>query len=628
MKASSFILAALFFCFSSAAGAQSDFSLQEYGNFLRANQNLPSETLISRHAPKIAYFKSQTAALTGEYAWLDSARIKYGLTASEMDLLRRNGFMVTERKSFPSFGQAFQNIYNQDLPAFISTDAVLQALHASYDRMLMDMEMYRMGPNLEAFLDALSAAYPRLIQRYGSNPAMKNALADADVYVTIARSLQAGTQLAPQYAGRETVDALWKAIQAEKMTSMPLFSARPRKLDFSQFTVRGHYAREGYVQYLGPYFKTMMWLGRMDFLLTPPPAYDEPPWGRDEIRRMNIGAALVNELVELSGKRDLLDENDRIITFLIGESDNLTPGELAEIIRSVNLAGAGDLLNDTVFDLFQAALLNAPGAGQRILSDIFMMNPLTDKPEPLPVSYRLMGQKFILDSYVFSNVVYDRIIYNGEKIWRPMPDPLDAMFVLGNDDALPLLKAQLDTYHYSSQLSALRYLVDAYDDDFWGVSLYNAWLSAIRSLNPSADRSKHPYFMRTAAWDQEKLNTQLASWAQLRHDNLLYAKQSYTGGVSCSFPHSYVEPYPEFYHRVGAFAERAGAYFDRYAVYSTPIGRISPFFQGLKTVMDRLEIIARKELDGLALTAEEKTFLQEMLYKNKDGICGAPPFVG
>ncbi|MHB9028113.1 MAG: DUF3160 domain-containing protein [Candidatus Latescibacterota bacterium] len=628
MKALPFIIAVVLFCAAAPAGAQSDFSLPEYGNFLRANQNLPSGTLLSRHAPKTAYFKSQSAVLTGEYAWQDSAQIKYDLTTAEMDLLQRNGFMVTERKSFTSFGQAYQTIWNNDLPVFISTDAILQALHASYDRMLMDLEMYRMGPNLKVFLDALSASYPKLVQRYGANEPMKESLADVDLYLTIARSLQAGTQLAPQYADKGTVDAVWKAIQAEQMTAMPLFSVRPRKLDFSQFTVRGHYAREGYVQYLGPYFKTMMWLGRTDFLLTPPPAYDEAPWGREEIRRMNLGAVLVNELVELSGKRTLLDENDEIITFLIGESDNLTPGELAEIIRAKNLSGADALLNDTMFDAFQAALLSAPGAGQRILSDIFMMNPLSDKPEPLPVSFRLMGQKFILDSYVFSNVVYDRVIYNGQKIWRPMPDPLDAMFVLGNDDALPLLNAQLDKYHYSAQLSGLRYLVDAYDDDFWGVSLYNTWLSAIRALNPAADRTKFPYFMQTAAWGQEKLNTQLASWAQLRHDNLLYAKQSYTGGVSCSFPHSYVEPYPEFYHRVSAFAQRAGAYFERYNVFSTPIGRISWYFQGLKTVMDRLEIIARKELDGQALTAEEKTFLQEMLYTKGSGGCGPPPFVG
>ena len=62
------------------------------------------------------------------------------------------------------------------------------------------------------------------------------------------------------------------------------------------------------------------------------------------------------------------------------------------------------------------------------------------------------------------------------------------------------------------------------------------WLNSIRKLNPPKDRSALPQFMQTAAFWQEKLNTQLSSWAQLRHDNLLYAKQSYTGGVPiCPF---------------------------------------------------------------------------------------------
>ena len=41
------------------------------------------------------------------------------------------------------------------------------------------------------------------------------------------------------------------------------------------------------------------------------------------------------------------------------------------------------------------------------------------------------------------------------------------------------------------------------------------------------------------------MNAQLASWAELRHDTLLYAKQSYTAVPVCDFPDAYVDPYPE-----------------------------------------------------------------------------------
>ncbi len=606
--------------------AQSNFNIGDYGSFLRANRDLSAGTLLSRHAPQTDYLKSPSPVLTGGYAWLDSVEIKYGLSAPEKELLLRNGFAVTERLSFPTMDQAFHDIYGKDLPVFVSTDAILQAIHDSYDRILRDLELEIMQPNLIKFLDALYTSYPELVQRYGENPAMRDALGDVDLYVTMAKSLLGDRPLAPQYLPATQFDTVWQAARAEQLAHLPLFSERTRRLDFSQFTVRGHYAIPLYKEVLPAYFRSMMWLGRMDFLLTPPPASDEAPWGREEIRRMNLGAVLLHELVEISGARHLLEENDQITTFMVGESDNLTPAELAAVMTAQNITGADALLDDTLFDSFQAALLATPGSGQRILSDFFMVDPYAENPDPLPVSFRLMGQRFIVDSYILSNVVYDKIIYNGKKVWRPMPDPLDALFVLGNDDALPLLQRQLDTYHYASQLADLRYLVDSWDEEFWGKSLYNTWLSAIRTLNPSGNTASLPYFMRTAAWRQEKMNTQLASWAELRHDNLLYAKQSYTGGTYCSYPHSFVEPNPDFYHRIALFAERAGTFFGGFPSKSWRFSRIRGYFPGLGETMNRLETLSCKELNREPFTAEEEEYLKRMLFKEEGS--GKPPFSG
>lgn len=605
--------------------AQTGFTCEGYSAFLKTNIDLAEKTLLSRHAPKQRYFKDLHGGSLYGVSYLDSATLKLKLTDSETSLLANNQFVVTERKSHHSFGYALYDVYNNDLPVFISTDAILQSLHASYDHILKHLEMDMLEPNLSKALDAMDAAIPTLVQRYGGNPKMSAALDDADLYITMARSLLADKKLQPRRVGASTFDTVWNAIQAQKMAYMPLFSERLRKIDCSQFIVRGHYTLdEG--KPLGPYFKCMMWLGRIDFLLTPPPAADEAPWGREEIRRMNLGAALIHELLELSGARTLLDENDRVIIRMVGESDNITTAEFAKVLASRSITRADTLLDDTTYDAYYAALVASPGSEQKILSDFFIMNPYSAPPDTLPVSFRLMGQRFIIDSYVFSNLVYDRITYQGKKIWRPLPDPLDALFVLGNDDALPIIEGELAKYHYSSQLASLRYLVDAYDDSFWDESLYNAWLGAIRELNPPADQSKFPLFMRTAAWRQEKMNTQLASWAQLRHDTILYAKQSYTGGVSCSFPHAYVEPYPEFYSRIGRFAENAAAFFGTYPSQGR-MALIQKYFPKLKTVMNRLETMARKELAREALSADEVTFLKGMLEKT-NGICGMPPFTG
>ena len=589
--------------------AQSDFNLEAYRQFVEDNRDLPAATLLARHVPAAPWYSSIEGSFTpARFSYLDSIQLKFGLTADELTLLEGNRFMVTERLTYGCFRDALMDIFHLDLPVFVTTDAILHALHASYDKILMDLELYYLRPRLAAALDAMSTGFPGLVSKYADQPALSDPLRDVDLYLTVARSLLADAELAPQLTEPAAVHAVLEAIQSEMLVKLPLFTDVDRGLDFSQFTVRGHYTDE---PELSTYFQCMIWLGRIDFIMTDPPV--EWKLSYDGLRRMNMGALLLNELLDLAAVRTGLDEIDCVIEFLVGESDNLTPTELSGVTAAQGLTGADGLLDDTAFDGFRVALKATPEYGQRILSMIIQgRDSLYTDPVELPVSFRLMGQRFIVDSQVFSRVVYDRIVYQGAKIKRMMPDPLDAMFALGNDDALPLLSEELDRYPYAAQLAEQRYLVDTYDDSFWNLSLYNVWLKAIRTLNAPQPNGDLPLFMKTTAWRQQKLNTQLASWSQLRHDNLLYAKQSYTGGAVCSFPHSYVEPYPEFYRAIGDFADKSGAYFEQLDVSSM----ITYFFGRMSTIMDTLETIAQKELDRQPFNEEEKWFLKRMLYQS------------
>ncbi len=599
--------------------AQDAFSADEYYQFMRDHEDMESQELLNMYPPKTTYW-SQTGhpANLDEFEYLDSIQIKYELTDNELTALEDRHFVVTERLSFPSMGDAFIDIFRKDLPVFISTDAVLQAFHMSYDKILMNLEFAIMAPNLHTVLDAMYAAYPNLLSRYQSNNDMENALGDVDLYVTMAKSLLEGSLVTPQFISSTFFDQYWNAVEAEQFTVMPLFTESPRKLDFSQFTVRGHYTDS---QELSRYFRSMMWLGRMDFLLTQPPI----PLPETDIRRMNVGTVLLNELLTLSLEGSTLSGMDEIITFMVGESDNLTSTELQDIIIDEGIGRADDLLDDMVYSSFQSAIELSPFSDQKILSNIFIYDGLTE-PQAPPVSFKLFGQRFIIDSYIFSKVVFPWIRYQNENIWRPMPDPLDAMFALGNDDALQLIKDEMDTYKYSSSLAGVRYLVDAYDDEFWSQSLYNTWLNALRALNPSANDRNQPFFMNTTGWHQQKLNTQLASWSQLRHDNLLYAKQSYTGGIACWYPHGYVEPYPEFYKQIGSFAERAGAYFSTLTVEdSLTIDRIVDHYAEVGSIADTLETLALKELDGKLFNDSEIDFLRRVLTSQWQPNGSGPP---
>ena len=240
--------------------------------------------------------------------------------------------MVTERLSFTSMVEAMDHIYNRDLPVFLSSDAILEALHRSYDLILQYLEKEILIPNLKESLSLMRNGISELKDKYGDNPGLNDALIDADLYVTIAKSLIDHLTYNPLIASQGIIDKVLIAIYDEGYIEIPLFSERDRLLDFSQFKPRGHYINEWNKDEFEEYFRTMMWLGRIDFFLTPPPVVGEPEWTKEEIRRMHLASFMLQELLETSGAGDILRENDRIIEFMVGESDNLTPRSTQKLL--------------------------------------------------------------------------------------------------------------------------------------------------------------------------------------------------------------------------------------------------------------------------------------------------------
>jgi hypothetical protein len=96
--------------------------------------------------------------------------------------------------------------------------------------------------------------------------------------------------------------------------------------------------------------------------------------------------------------------------------------------------------------------------------------------------FLFFGQRFVVDSEVFSNVVFDRVRGDPKRM---MPNPLDVGFAaLGNNAAVPLLATELAKYpNYPGALHDARRLVDLHGDDFWGGSLYTTWLARLRGLS-------------------------------------------------------------------------------------------------------------------------------------------------
>ena len=91
-----FISAALLLWGVAGVIAQSNnFDISEYHQFLETHQNLSSKQLLEMHPAGLFEKKPLTTWQSALYH--DSVEIKFELTDDEISLLKKNGFLVTQR---------------------------------------------------------------------------------------------------------------------------------------------------------------------------------------------------------------------------------------------------------------------------------------------------------------------------------------------------------------------------------------------------------------------------------------------------------------------------------------------------------------------------------------------------
>lgn len=535
------------------------------------------------------------------------------LDDDELAKLSKNGFVISEKKRFPTFVYGYESIYALDLPLYVSADSVLYAVHRSYDAILKAVELAALAPELGTMLEEMRA---RLAAGAGGELG-DEARADADLYTAVALALLSDAPVAP-VAGADggKIDELVAGAKAHQgMSEVRLFGST-RLMDFSQFEPRGHYTDDPALE---RYFRSMMWLGRVDFRFL-----ETQPDGSQIFQRRQLEGAYALRALAEAKTVDRYTRIDDAIQAFVGESDYMTLPQLDDLLKDLGLSDAAGLAGLTDEQIVKVVTEKGHGA-QRISSHI-MINGLGKGTLPLSSSFALLGQRYVVDSHVFSNVVYDRV--KGGALKRMMPNPLDVGFAaLGNDQAGLLLGPELGQFPYAPDLHMMRVLVDAHPKDFWGKNLYNRWLGALRELSPSkalADAEGLPSVAKGEAWGRRLLNTQLASWAELRHDTLLYAKQSYTGGASCEFPDAYVDPYPAFYARIADMAEHGGNVVESLDLSSAPWleQRVPAYFSRLHEVATLLGEMAANQRAGVPLTQEHLDFINQAV-KIQMG-CGSP----
>lgn len=469
----------------------------------------------------------------------------FRLNPTELDHLKRNGFVVSERLGANTFTNLLHQLYSSDLPVFISTDAILHAWHRSFDAVLEEIETAYLAISLGEILQGMAEAIPGLMAAYGDD-ILGLSILDADYFIAVARSLLIGTSVATAFNQTERVAATLKAVEDLALQDFLLFG-RDRTMDFSQFKVRGHYEHSPQLQ---QYFRAMMWCGTVDLRIAGDP-------GEASLRELG-GAIVLYTALKQAQKFEQWHQLDDVIQTFVGKTDSMTFAQLGELLEAAEIHSLDDVQTwDNLTQLQNLICLSEAGT-QAITGHPYAVAPNTIKKQ-LPRSFTVMGQKFVLDSWVTSQVVC--------ALQRRIPSALDVAFtVLGNDQTVPMLVKRItnkqgrpfrDGFPYQDQLAALRQVIDSQDDSVWSENIYMAWLSTLRALSIPTTGDEYPEAMRTQAWAMKTLNTQLASWTQLRHDTILYVKQSSTMYLTCFYPAGFVEPRLEFWQRFETMARRA-----------------------------------------------------------------------
>lgn len=504
-----------------------------------------------------------------------------------LEKLQRNNFAITEGSNLQLFHAYEENDYRQ-VPNFITTDLYLQAFHMYFSYILKSLEKQHIIPTLEILCRQFNKTCVKLAEQTEDESLKDMAEYAATFYAIPYYLLTNKTITIPAKYEKEYQEEI-KRINQQEDSFSEFLSYKDAYFPYSLFKPRGHYTREPQLQ---AYFKAMMWLQTACFCREK----------QEQLKRAIFQAAVLctYRSIDNTPLKELYQRIYNPLTFLMGETDNLSIFDIAQILKKNDAGHIEDALTPGQIEKVNQALIELAKHKNKIKPKIEIT--CRDK-------INFMPQRYLAD-----NEVIQELVDVNPNSQRAYPKGLDVFAAFGVGSAETLLtdfyKEPDNWSEYSKELQKLK-------DKFkttkpTQVSVYELWMKSLFTMQQT-DKN-NPGFMQTPEWGYKNLNTALASWAELKHDAILYGEQPMAaecGGAGPPDPIvvGYVEPNLPFWKKMSAILQATRLILQQNDCLTDDLKGKT---EQLNDYVNYLIQVTEKELRGEKLTEPEYRTLEYM----------------
>lgn len=493
--------------------------------------------------------------------------------------IAKNGFAIVSGTEDQLFHVYERNDYHQ-FPSFVTTDLYLQAFHMYFDCLLKETEEQKFSPMVTDFV---KKNYDLLMQKVSTakDPLVKAAAEYNAAYYAIAYALNTGKVLSVAASYTDMVKQEIENVNKAETEYSEFLGYVPEKempkFTYNIYRPRGHYTRN---ETLKRYFRAMMWLQNV-------------PFGTDKDDKLQEALLLAQTIGSNAGLTTLYKSMTEPITYLMGMPDDVSILQVySEMQKSGNTLE--QLYNDKKkFEAIRKALEEVAKKQTRI-------KPKFQASSAFKIC--LMPQRYFPDN----EVLQEMVDCDNHPTLRDVPKGLDVFAAIGITSAERLLLGELNEQgrwdKYTENLTAMKKRMGEIN---WKETVANRWIYAMKDVN--SKNAKYPKFMQSPQWEKKNLNSSLASWAELKHDAILYAKQPMVAecggeGIPDPIVKGYVEPNVAYWTKAIELIDETMAVLKRFDLVTE---KASTATEDLRDKAEFLLNCSKKELEGKKLSDEE-----------------------